>query len=415
MNFITLSCFLIKICSFVIPESISFRMNTLAFYLQIGIPLSSLLVAIVYFFYNRKNGLFQKLLSIYLLVTSLGLLVSFIAINNFFVYFPHLIRTGFLFGLLVPVMLYITFCYGLLKNSFSKYTLLHFLPIVIYVINYLPYFIKSAEEKIILLEQKKLASFNEGWLLPAYFIPIMSFLQTSFYIILFIKKFSNFRLLKSSKTQFKLMRFLIGYMFIHYAPVVLMLFKLYDNHAIDSWIAITYAIANILFFFKIITTPEWLFSHEFEIMNAGTTPLAPNPSLQTSIASRLTPNLTDLSTNEKELMSRLLELCHKKKVFLQSDFNQKKVALLLDSTEYKIRTLVEKAYKMNFVEFNNHQKIQYLLQQYQQENSKWKQKKFYVISEKLGYKSLNSFYQNFKKIAGVTPGEYFNTSDNYNV
>ena len=386
-------------------------MHTLSFYLQLGIPLSSLFVAIVYFFYNRKKGLFQRLLSLHLFITSMGLLVSFIAINDLFVYVPHLLRTGFLFALLVPPMLYITFYNGLLKKPFRKNVLLHFMPVTLYIINYFSYYIKSAEEKVAILEQVKLGSFSEGWIFPPYFVPILSFMQTTFYIILFVQKSKIAIEINTPKSILQLMRFLIYYMVIHYSPVLLMVFNLYDTHAIDSWIAIIYAVANIIFFCTIISFPEWLFANDFNLTIGKNQVTEKNSCFPEKMYTRLTPNLIELSQAEKSLLNVLHDSFQKNKLFLDADFNQKKLANLLQTSEYKIRILLEKAYGLNFVEYNNLLKIKYLIENYPKKRKTWKRTKIENLATELGYKSLNSFYINFKKIVGITPGEYFKQQD----
>jgi YesN/AraC family two-component response regulator len=44
-------------------------------------------------------------------------------------------------------------------------------------------------------------------------------------------------------------------------------------------------------------------------------------------------------------------------------------------------------------------------------NKQWQRYSFVAIARKLGYMSVNSFYLNFKRIAGVTPKEYFSAKD----
>lgn len=384
-------------------------MKSLAYYLQIIMALSTLIVGLIYFLYNWKKGLFQRLLAILLVVTSIGVIISFLAINNYFLIFPHLSRTGFLIAFIVPTLLYFTFFKGLLKKPFTKTDLLHFLPLLIYVINYLPYFLSSRELKLKYIKLEIIGSFSEGWLLPAYFIPILSFIQTSFYIYYFWMKARQLNEANVPKLYVDKYYYFGGYMLIHYMPVFLAVLKYYDRHEIQSWLPVIYSIANTFFFLKIIATPAWLFS-KYNVKKSVKTPqnsLGVSELLQ-RVDKKLTPKLRELTAGEKDMLTQFLAFSQKEKHFLQTDFNQKNLAKELQSSEYKIRVMLEKAFQMNFVEINNYLKIRYLLTNYKNKESGWKLLKMNTISEKLGYKSLNSFYLNFKKITGVTPGEFFN-------
>lgn len=408
MNFITVSYFLIKICSFVIPESISFRMNTLAFYLQLGIPVISIIVGLVYCLNNWSKSLFRRLISLLLLVMAFGLLINFAALHNYFLIYPHISRTGFIFVLLFPTLLYFSFYFGLLKHKFRRIDLLHFLPLVIYIINYLPFFFTSGVNKIKILQSEKLGGFNEGWLLPSFGAPLMSLAFNLFYIHLFVKQL-NTSSLKS--IQIKKLYFFIGYLVIHCLPMLFMFLEYYEKPSDDNFGFIFYATINIFFFSKLIATPEWLFYNEKEMTSDDFDSSKINTSPLLKINSRLTPRLNELSKKENEMIIRLLELCYENKLFLDADFNQKKLANLLQTSEYKIRILLEKAYGLNFVEYNNLLKIKYLIENYPKKRKTWKRTKIENLATELGYKSLNSFYINFKKIVGITPGEYFKQQD----
>ena len=383
-------------------------MHSLSFYLQLGIPVSSIIVGLVYFFNNCRKSLFRRLISLLLIVMSLGLLINFAGLHNYFLIYPHISRTGFIFVLLLPSLLYFSFYFGLLKQKFRKIDLLHFLPLLIYIINYLPFFFSSAENKIRLLQLEKLGSYNEGWLLPMFGAPLMSLAFNLFYIYLFVKQLNRSSL---KSVQIKKLYFFVGYLVIHCLPMLFMFLGYYENPSDENFGFILYAIVNIFFFFKLISTPEWLFYNEKEMDRGDLDSSKINTSPLLRINSRLTPRLNELSKKENETIIRLLDVYYENKLFLDADFNQKKLANLLQTSEYKIRILLEKAYGLNFVEYNNLLKIKYLIENYPKKRKTWKRTKIENLATELGYKSLNSFYINFKKIVGITPGEYFKQQD----
>ena len=270
---------------------------------------------------------------------------------------------------------------------------------------------KSAEEKIALLNLDNLGTFNEGWLLPAYFIPVLNFLQTSFYVFVFIKKTNELKAAQVPKAYIHFFYYFTGYLLIHFIPLFLMVFGYYNRHKIESWIPLAYALANTIFFLKVISTPEWIFSSSEEGEENDSSNNSLNvEKLLNQIDLKLTPNIEELNEAEEDVLKQIIKLCEKESRFLNADFQQKNLSKALKCSEYKLRILLEKAYGLNFVEFNNHLKIKHFLINYKRKDASWKLLKMNVIAEKLGYKSLNSFYLNFKKITGVTPGDFFNSN-----
>lgn len=391
-------------------------MEKAAYYLQIATTTSSIVFAFVFIFYNWNKNLFKKLLSIQFVFLSYGLLISFIAFNNFLTKFPHLSRTGLLCALLIPPIQYLAVSTSLNNQKLQWKDSLHFLPALLYFVNYINYFILSAEKKIVLIENNSIAAYNEGYF-PAFLLPILSLIQTTFYLAwfgFFIKK------IKKEITSMRIRQFyyfIIIYMVCHYIPILMLLLNYYDSHNITGWMPIIYAFLNFLFFFKILITPDWLFYQ----INHPSTPKS-NSSEKTFIATKkivaleeillakLTPNKTKLFSDEIQLFDRFTTIVEAEQFFLNPSFSQKKVAKKLEVSEYKIRRLIDKTYGVKFSEFTNNRRIYFLLLQ-MQNNSNWNRYSYVAIAQKLGYLSANSFYMNFKKISGLTPKEYFHSEE----
>lgn len=391
-------------------------MKPLAYYLQIGAAISSLYVGLIYIFYNWKKGLFHRLLGTNFIIMSMGLIVNFVSMNNYFLIFPHLSRTGFLFMLLMPPILYFSIFRGFLRKPFKKTDLIHFLPLLIYIINFLPYFIKSGEEKVLLLREHNIGTFNEGWLFRGYFIPILLFSQTIYYILVFSRKIKEFPITQVSEAYIKFFYYFKTYLILHFSSLLLIFIDYFLDLKVGYMIALAYALINTIFFLKVISTPEWIFSDSVEEENNDSLKSPSNvDKILEQINMQLTPTIGELTKLEQLTLKEITHLCDKDSLFLEADFQQKNLAKALNCSEYKVRILLEKAYGLNFVEFNNHLKIKHFLINYKRKEGSWKLLKMSIISEKLGYKSLNSFYLNFKKITGLTPGDFFNSNKIDNV
>lgn len=386
-------------------------MEKLAYFLQIVTTISSALFAIVFLFYNWNKSVFKKLLAVQFLVISYGLFINFLAINNFFSYFPHLSRTGLLCAFLIQPLQFLAIYKNFTGKKFHWLDMLHFLPVLLYITNFYNYFILSASEKIVIIESNSVAKFSEGFL-PDYFLPIFSILQTTFYIIwigLLLKKIKKEI---SSKTVLYFIYFMMIYMAFHYLPPVMAVLYYYDTHSITSWMPVIYAAVNLVVFFKILATPEWLFyntPNNIEVSIMKPTSSQQEPSLlEIELITKLSPKKLQFSIEENRLFERFTEAIEADQFFLLPNFSQKNVAEKLDVSEYKIRLIIEKAYGIKFSEFSNYRKTYFLLNE-MRKNPQWKKYSFVAIARKLGYLSTNSFYLNFKRISGVTPKEYFDS------
>jgi AraC-like DNA-binding protein len=387
-------------------------MEKLAYYLQIGTTTSSAVFALVFVFYNWNKNLFNKLLSIQFVILSFGLFIHFLALNDFFVLFPHLSRTGLLCAFLIPPIQFLAIYKGLRQIKLQWKDTLHFLPALLYIINYYNYFILSESEKLLLLENNSLAEFKEGFL-PAFFLPMLSILQTSFYLVWFGFMVKKLKATIRSKYLLQFTFFIMFHMISQYLPVIMVALYYHDEHTINNWLPIVYALINIGFFFKILATPEWLLfdseiGHNEEEKNNKMTvfSLRETSPLEASLIAKLSPKKTKLNYEEKQLFDQFTEAVEVDRLFLQPAFSQKNIAEKLKVSEYKIRLLIDKAYEMKFSEFSNYRKTYFLLNE-MQKNPQWQRYSYVAIARKLGYLSANSFYLNFKKISGVTPKEYF--------
>ena len=386
-------------------------MEKLAYFLQIVTTVCSAIFAIVFLFYNWNKSVFKKLLAVQFLVISYGLFISFLSINNFFSYFPHLSRTGLLCAFLIQPIQFLAIYKSFNDKRFRWLDVLHFLPALLYIANFYNYFILPASEKIIMLEANTIARFAEGFL-PDYFLPLFSIFQTTIYIIWFGFLLKKIKKEISSKTVLYFIYFMMIYMVSHYLPPFMLVLYYYDTHNITSWMPIVYATINLVVFFKILATPEWLFYHKpnkvEDLIIKPTSTQQDQSLLELELINRLSPKKLQFSTEENRLFERFTEAVEADQLFLLPNFSQKNVAEKLDVSEYKIRLIIEKAYGIKFSEFSNYRKTYFLLNE-MRKNPQWQKYSFVAIARKLGYLSVNSFYLNFKRISGVTPKEYFDS------
>lgn len=382
------------------------------YYLQLSTASIAMTMAIVYLYYNWKRNLFFKLISVAFLILGYGLFVNFLAFNNLFLVYPHFSRTGLLCALLIPPLLYLAGKVTLKEEALSLKNLIHFVFPLIFVVNYAPYFLKSAEEKREILFEFSIASFGEG-LMPSYVFPVLALIQNALYLTVFIKQ-NKIKLLKRNFKNWNFIDHIFILLVLHFLPVIMVLLNLYDTHSITHLLSIIYTLGNIFIFYMIMSSPKFILNkknrqkieHKHSQNADKKTAVDKTYAFLNTLHTVITPSVSNLNVEEKTNFINFELKFIKSLSYLQINTNQQIIARELRLSEYKLRMLLTKAYGVKFNDLVNYLRIQYLIENYHKDE-KWKKLTFKSISNELGYLSVNSFYENFKKITGYTPGEIF--------
>lgn len=386
-------------------------MRYFMYYLQLSNASIAMTLAIVYLYYNWKRNLFFKFISIAFIVLGYGLFVNFLAFNDLFLIFPHFSRTGMLCVLLIPPLVYLAYKLSLKEDGLSLKNLIHFGFPLVFVLNYAPYFIKSAEEKKEILSEYSIASFGEG-LMPSYVFPVLALIQNALYIAVFMKQY-KIKHLKRNINNWDFIDHIFILLVLHFLPVIMVLLNLYDTNNITHLLSVIYTLGNIFIFYLIMSSPKFIINKSRQKIEHN---LSQNVDKKTAIdktyaylntfhkATSL--SVSNLNIEEKTNFINFELKFIKNLSYLQINTNQRRIANELKLSEYKLRMLITKAYGIKFNDLVNYLRIQYLIENYHKDR-KWKNLTFKSISNELGYLSVNSFYENFKKITGYTPGEIF--------
>jgi AraC-like DNA-binding protein len=382
-------------------------MENFVYYLHIGAFTLSCILTFIFGLYNFKKSIFTKLLTVLFFVISYGLFINFVAFNGLFVKFPHLSRTGLLCVFLIPVLIYFALEKGILMRKWHKIDSLHFIPALLYVINYVPYYILSSEEKLLFIQRESIGSFKEGFI-PAYFLPLLAILANVLYLIRVIYLLPKFK--KSIKSKFYLIFVYIniGYLLLNNIPVILALLMYYDNNNFLAVLPVFYAISNLGFILNYLAIPEWRFNNALKKERKN----IPNENkkrndLENKFIQKLAPKKILLNDEESKILEDFIRLTESEKRYCKPQFTQKIIAEELGISEYKLRITLEKSYEMKFSDYANYRRIYYGLVEYRK-NPAWKKYTTAAIANKIGYNSMNSFHLNFKKYTGLTPKEFFN-------
>lgn len=364
----------------------------------------SFLITLLYLKYNWKSGVSEKLITVFFTNLSMGLLVATIAIEGWFQYFPHLSRTGFFFALSVAPIIYLSLTKGLQEKKFSYRDLAHGLIPLIYLINFIPYFLSSTELKLENINQGDWGKFNEGWLLPKYWINYIAFFQNLVYFIVVGYQYllSSPPVIKKNNTKYTLSIVLSSYLIINFIPSILSLHSQFDgkNRSLSN---LLFILLHLVYFLMIIVQPKIIYAKKQSQIKNLVKPI---------LKEEMTLILPELKINEglteKDLIlnSRIMNYLEESKAFKKFDFSQEELGKELEISEYQIRNHLKKAYNLSFSDFINYKRIEFLVQFYEQ-NQQIRNYQMVILAKEIGFKSVNSLYLNFKKIFNKTPREIF--------
>ncbi|AMQ56790.1 helix-turn-helix domain-containing protein [Algoriphagus sanaruensis] len=384
-------------------------------FIYIAMMAISILVTIIFTFFNWKNGLFGRLMSFTLLFITYGLFTSFNASQGFFDYLPHLARTGYLVLFIVTPLLYLSLKNGLFNIPLEKKYLNHFIPALIYFINYIPFFILSKNEKIQIINSKDFLTFNEGWILQKHVVIIMSVGQIVFYLILATKNVLQPALknglITSEKRKFVL--FFYSYHFLLLLPPTATITSSYIGTYSASPIILTYISSQIIFFLALLSQPALMYppvlrSKKLEKVHSEKKPVETEKTMGVLPPLILKEELNGVYAN---FLNRIESIFEEEKPYLRDTFNQNDLTTKLGISGYQVRTTLKTAFDVSFSDFINYHRIKFLVEKLHKD-PKWRNFTMPTLANSIGFKSTNSLYLAFKKFVGKTPKEFIDLLEN---
>ncbi len=280
------------------------------------------------------------------------------------------------------------------RKKLSSLHAFHFLPFVLFIINFRDVFIASASQKVKYILYMEQFGYSYIWQKGILFSPfLLEFLRVSFYtahvlligFIIFKDKRFN-RLSKKFQNLFKLIFY---FLMINLIPIVL---GISDNVYLDSFsfsnytgLITTMALVMVGFFFM----PDFLYGDQFE---EGVIEVL--PSIE-----------QEFICKESKLMMRIEGFFDKDHPFLNPDFSLKTVEKELNLSGRYISAAIKLKTGLGFNQYTHQKRMDYFLHVYC-ENEDLIYKPIEDIAVDLGFNSINTFYVQFKNTTGQTPNEF---------
>lgn len=370
--------------------------NPITIILQLG-GIQACIMAVI-LLYQKKNINANRTLSMLLFLIGVTCILYAFNTLEFYLAFPHLIRMAWglplLFG---PLLFLYTKAMTNPETKTSRADVLHGLPFVVNMIILMPFYLKSAEEKIQSLDYFT-ASITAG---TDHYAPYYYILQ---FVIIGIGVSYGFRSLKlleihqrsllsefseiqSKKVQW--LRQLIG-MFITLFLCLIFLniraaFDRYANFDYQVFFYLGTAILVYVMSFKTFNQPQL---HALPIDEHSNT-VAVKPDVKVSLGSK-----------GKEL----LELMLAEKPYLDCDLSATQLSELLSISRHQLSDIINKEVGKNFYDFINEYRVNEVkLRIVDIKNTNLT---FLAIAYDSGFNSKSSFNAAFKKLTGLTPSQF---------
>jgi AraC-like DNA-binding protein len=369
---------------------------------------------VIALFFSRANRKANQFLALFVLLLSFNCLFEAIESTSIYNRFPILIRIRWgntlLFGPLI--FLYVR---ALINHRFQ--IVLHFIPFFIAKLALIPFYMLSAEEKILSLNMANTSTtVSDDWY-SIYFFPIISlfgFLQILFYLWQISKDlkmydqqlfrwFSNvenihLNWLKHSVWGLSVLT-IVSFFYLLGELLLSSHIRHMGAYGGFALVLLIYAIS-----YKAISQPDILslFQNEKKISD---TPKDMNDQVTDSLGKA---EETEASIKTESLLSRnLKDLMEREKLYLNEKLSGKETAETLGISRHQLSEVLNNEQETNFYNFINHYRVEACKQK--MANPKFGHYTLLALALECGFNSKTTFNTVFKKDTGMTPRQFKKT------
>lgn len=378
---------------------------TLIFFLSASVTFLSFTFSAVYLFNNYKYGLNQRLLGLVLICISYIYLIQHLNINFSIYFVPHIFRTGTLASIIAVSLLFLVLKKQITHTKFSKLDMWHTVPLLLYIVNFAPFFVQSTAEKREILNQIKEQGdfylFNEGWLLNEDLSYMLFALNLLVYFLSALYLFQKYKhKLNQKSPSVTLLKWYLTVLFVVFITLIWHYFNIFSLKNTHYANVVYYSISLITLLYLFFNY-KFLFGHFFSEENKKTELQLVDQKLAQSALTTLNKKKQNCLTVIKKIEENLKE----SKIYLNANFSLNMLAISSGVSTNKISKCIKNTYKVNFNQYINAWRVQYLIDQLKVDK---KMRSFNndALVVKIGFNSASSFYTSFKSFTGFSPREF---------
>jgi AraC-like DNA-binding protein len=343
----------------------------------------------------NKPGLY---LGLSFLCLGYAFTIAGLTYSRLIIHVPHLYRTGNICWLLCMPFSWLYIRTTITQKPLSRWDILHLLPLALYLVDYSPFLVSSATEKVAMIEVdtlnlERLIGYRQGWILPANAQVPLRTLQTLFYWILQVRLLASPQA-SSLRRDEACLRWMILYNTLQLPLFLPNLFVLLTGHKAVVWAStippVTSGLASAI---SLFLYPRILYGSR----------------RMTDILAQIKTKPTPDHIYLQRLSAQLEKFMREEKPFLDPDYTLRQLAEAIGVPLYKLSAYLNQTTGTNFSDFLNQWRIRYCLDLIHEK--KLHNLNLNGIAGKCGFNNRNTFSSAFKKVTGQAPSVYLHSNN----
>lgn len=364
------------------------------------------ILGLVLLTYGIKKKSTSILLGFSFLFLSYAILLAGLIDSGLIIHFPNLFRTGNVAALIYSFLPFLYIQYSLFQPKFKIWHFIHFLPVLIYIIDFMPVFLMDTRDKVMMISSQVndpslIVSFTQSRFFPDNFHTEFRTILISIYWIfsvILVWKYKN----KNPQLENKpiLFRWIQTYLFFQLIIIAPFYLTFHSSNSDLAYKAVHFsgALMNLGTGIFLLYFPNILYGTNLYSKKAI-------PTTKENIQELKEERLVEIDPEKVDELVRILdELLKSKKVFLKKGYTVYDLSKDSGIPHYLLSQFMNQHLGVSFPEFINRARVIHsceLLEQAQTENYTLE-----AIGELSGFSNRNSFSSAFKKVTGKSPSVY---------
>ncbi|WP_395625873.1 helix-turn-helix domain-containing protein [Daejeonella sp.] len=344
-------------------------------------------------------------------------LAYLLIVSGWIIEIPFFYKTAAPINFLIPPLGYF-YVRSVLRNEsrFEKSDLWHFLPFLIFVINYLPVYTMATSDKINLLQNVinkaiQAPETKQGFL-PEYVDHLSRIIQSIVYLVFQWRLLTGFtKKLISPKYEIHTLH-VLRWLKIFNWSFSLVLFSTISSYLFIFTIPNSTHLELILLICTLLIAIGYLVLSSFLLLNPEVLfglPYAPTKHSDQTLVKEKELKINSNKEYEKEI--KLLENYFKEKnPYLNNTLNINEVAIGIGIPARELSFILNQHFNQRFTDFVNGYRVQYVIEQIK--HGFCDRYTIETLSKQAGFTSKSTFNAAFKKLVNLTPSKYIERETN---
>jgi AraC-like DNA-binding protein len=325
---------------------------------------------------------------------------------------PHFFRTAHIFFSMVMPFSWLYVREVLVPGRSSWKDVWYFLPVILYVVDYLPVFLLSSDEKLAMIRQLNnygmRIGYREGRIMPPGGYHVLRSAVAVLCWLLQVRLFyrNNNKTIPGSflNEHRKWILCMIWTGMLIFLPNILT--GLFDRSDLNiKWSNFAALTAAVIQGYFLLLHPELLYGRAMDLKTVSAPGIKVKPGLSSTQESETPAYFGQLDTESIQQMEKAIEeLLKQRQMFLKPDLRLSDLASASGISTQKWSAYFNKFQQSGFTEYINRMRLNYCIQKL--EEGEHKHKTLEALSVESGFQSRSTFIRTFKKYKGVTPSDY---------